>query len=157
MSNSPVTYHFTSTLPLEQRESLEQLFFFNPKQADYLAEINEAVLQFGSPFIEQTQNGIRLSLPKFPEAQCLFVAYQESTSLLGTAIYTLNDDQELEILHMATASNIFYDNPSSEITYALFLEVLRIARRIKGVNRVRLPYGRGRVILKEISKPKYNL
>jgi hypothetical protein len=66
MSNSPITYHFTSTLPLEQRESLEQLFFFNPKQADYLAEINEAVLQLGSPFIQQTQNGIRLSLPKFP-------------------------------------------------------------------------------------------
>ena len=87
---------FISFLPPDQRKELETLFFFNPEQSRFSEEIEQAVSLFGDPIIQENSQGITITLPKFPEAQCLFAQSKVKRHLLAAVIYFRSEPDELE-------------------------------------------------------------
>jgi hypothetical protein len=133
---------YSSFLENSLFSELESIFFFNPRQKTYLPEIQETVLLFGEPKINKASNGLSVVLSKVPDAQCLF-ATESDKKLLAVAIFTRNENEELEILHIAICPN--WQNPiaNGDGLEKIITQLYLIAKRIRGVNKLRLPYGRG--------------
>lgn len=132
-------------LPEDARPALQEVFYFNPRQAHYHHEIVETVKQFGDPQIVSGAQGVTLVLPKVPEAQCLFALHASSAALCGVVIFMRHGVEEMEILHLATCAAWQDADDVSTTTARLLGKILDISRSIRGVNTVRLPYGRGRL------------
>lgn len=122
---------------------LEGVFFFNPRQSIYREEIVLAVELFGEPRMENSAGGLVIVLPKVPHAQCLFATDLEGNNLGGVVIFTREEAEELEILHIAVC-RAWQDAPNPQAGLgSLISEMARLSKRIRGVKRLRLPYGRG--------------
>jgi hypothetical protein len=134
---------YSSFLNPSLKGELEKLFFFNDRQGVYMQEILETVRLFGEPKIEQCHDGIWIHLPKVPHAQCLFGVDSKKNSLFGVAIYTREDLEELELLHLATCSSWQGTDWPEACLGHLLSQLVKVAKRVRGVERIRLPYGRG--------------
>lgn len=125
------------------KPALQDLFFFNPRQGLYHDEIIAAVSQFGEPQIFESEKGITLALPKLPEAQCIFAVDQSSSSLGAAVLFTRHGHAELEILHLAMSESWQASGDVGATTMAVIAKMKEIARSIRGIDALRLPYGRG--------------
>ncbi len=134
---------FTSFLNPLLKSQLEEMFFFNPRQADYREEIAHAVELFGDPKIKESLNGLTVFLPKVTHAQCLFAVDCEGSKLGCVVIFTREEAEELEILHIAICRDWQVSSTLEAGLGSLISEMTRIAKRICGVKKLRLPYGRG--------------
>ena len=76
-----------SFLNTKLKNQLEEMFFFNPRQADYREEIVHAVELFGDPKIKESSNGLTILLPKVSHAECLFSVDLEGSKLAGIVIF----------------------------------------------------------------------
>lgn len=139
--------HWRSWLPETVKPSLQDLFYFNPRQRCYHQEIIASVEQFGDPEIFHATEGITLVLPKLPEAHCLFACDGVSGALCGVAIYVRHGLEEMEILHLAISREWQADGNVAGTTALLVGKIVEIARAIKGIERVLMPYGRGSIKL----------
>ena len=130
-------------LPESAKPSLQEVFYFNPRQAIYREEIVACVEQFGDPVIFHGPEGITLVLPKLPEAQCLFACNAASGALCGVILYVRHDLKEMEILHLATSREWQSCRDISATTARLVAKIVGISRAIRGIEKVLMPYGRG--------------
>ena len=132
-------------LPEAAKSSLQEVFYFNPRQGRYYQEIVASVEQFGDPEIFHATEGITLVLPKLPEAHCLFACDGLSGVLCGVVIYVRHGLEEMEILHLATSREWQADGDVAATSALLVVKIVEIARAIKGIERVLMPYGRGSI------------
>jgi hypothetical protein len=133
---------------------LEKLFFFNERQGYYIEEILETMRLFGDPKMVQGNDGLWIHLPKVPHAQCLFGVDSKKNSLVGVAIYTREELDELEILHLATCS-AWQGTDHLEVRLGhLLSQIINIGKKVRGIEKIRLPYGRGVIRVMVIEFPK---
>lgn len=132
---------FMSSLPAERRQTLERLFFFNPRQAALAERIREVVAQMGVPYIHHEGGRIWLAVPS-GSMQCL-LACERNSQPVGVALFCRPMPDCLRICHLAVDpkwGECRDGEPS--LTVTLVERVGRIGRSIQGVTRVQLPYRR---------------
>lgn len=139
-------------LPETAKPSLQKVFYFNPRQGCYYEEIVASVEQFGDPEICHATEEFTLVLPKLPEAHCLFACDELSGVLCGVVIYVRHVREEMEILHLATSQEWQADGNVAVTSALLVGKIVEIARAIKGIERVLMPYGRGSIKLSHCRK-----
>jgi len=138
-------FEFASSVDAGLWKDVEALFYFHPKQQAMIDSIKACVEQFGAPEILQRGDRIRVGIRK-NDAQCLFACHRERRPgvPVGVVVYLRTSTELLRILHLAVHPNYEQDGPHAGLGLALQLvnEVRSLARRIGGVRRVQLPYGR---------------
>ncbi len=140
---------FRSQVSCKQRGALERLVFFNSCQARVAAGIADAVEMYGAPeIVPEAPDRLRLSIAGMQDAQCLFAVEQETGKPAGVAIYIRPDLEHITVLHLSIAAEyasggLFADE---QLLLRLLREVRRSTRRVKGVRRLELYYGRSKVL-----------
>lgn len=140
--------HFTSLLSVGYREELERLLFFNPGQRRVEAGILRAIVRCGPPEIIVRGLHLRVALSKCPDAQNLHALAPgpERPCLAGSVVYLRERPENLMVAHIAVAPQ-FAMRPAGggpAVAMLLLAEVFRLARRVKGIDSVELPYGHAR-------------
>ncbi|KAB2908686.1 MAG: hypothetical protein LC102_02920 [Ignavibacteriales bacterium] len=139
-----MSYHavvFKSKLPLNLRDELERIFFFNQRQGVHSEKIQEAIDTKGFISIVEKREHLLLQSDKLP-LECLFALDADSpdASLLGVICYNL-EDKKCKILHIAVdpecAASGEYE--SELLTFRLVEKVRKLAVD-KKMESVELPY-----------------
>lgn len=141
--------------PREQhRRALERMLFFHPEQGRFRRSLVDSVARLGTPRIVVERGCLRIELPGLPAAQSLYAVSPGPLRerLLGAVVFTRTCDEELEILHIVVRGDctLAGTGGSDSVAFSLMDQLCRIARRINGVRRVRLAYGRGRVMVRSL-------
>jgi hypothetical protein len=148
-----MNYQITSRLHSSHRDELEKMFYFHPQQSRFSDQILASVEQFGSPQISVSPDGLKFRLPKLPDSQTLYVVTEGTNAelLVGAMVFHRPDARTLEILHIAVHSDLTYstNEGNSPIVMLLVKEICRIGRRVKGIESIRLMYGRGQIQLRD--------
>lgn len=135
---------FTSELPAEHREQLENLFFFNDNQARYRNVIIASIDRFGEPRLREVAGRLRLRTSELGELQALFALMVEGSrsQLVGVVAYTRTDSKTITLLHMAVDGDFSGTGPGAGHMVGLKLvqQVARVAKSVKGVEKVDLLY-----------------
>jgi hypothetical protein len=138
---------FRSHVSRKQRVALEGLVFFNSCQGRVAACIADAVAMFGAPeIVPEDPDRLRLCISGMPDAQCVFAVNKDSGKPVGVAIYIRPDLEHVTVLHLSIAAEyasggLFSD---AHLLLRLLREVKRSTRRVQGVRRLELYYGRSR-------------
>ena len=140
------SFAFNSSVSPEMREVVEALFFFNPRQQRVREGILLSVERYGRP--EILEQGGRLWIGVSSGAtQCLFACDQTRSPArpAGVVLYVRPVPETLSITHLAIDPDYTTGGRrGGEGLGLLLIEQLRhIARRIKGIHRVELPYRKG--------------
>lgn len=137
---------FSSSVPVQMRGAVEELFFFNKRQAIALMGIRQSIQRFGTPEIVEEEGRLRIAVGGWG-MQCLFA---QSASLLpnrlvGVVLFLRMEPEVITVTHLAVdpVYTLHSGGSGEGIGTVLIEEVREIARRIKGVQRVELPYRRG--------------
>src|SRR5689334_10348960 len=130
---------FLSSVPVEMRQQVEDLFFFNLHQRKFSRQIQETVAKTGAPRLHDLAGRITITLPS-EHAQCLF-ACDEAETPIACALYSRPASDLIWVSYVATDPECaFLDLPRAGITAVLMEKILEIARSIRGVTRVQLPF-----------------
>jgi hypothetical protein len=135
--------NFSSILPVDRRDELEAMMFFNPQQGDHESSINASILSYGFPKIIQEEDYLRIGI-EGKEVQTLyaFVLRGKLEELAGVIVYTRISPDTLVLLHMAVKPEYSYaDGYKNELVLVRMLAQIRsIAKRIKGVKNLSIAY-----------------
>lgn len=132
-----------SHVPPACRPAVEALFFFNPRQAPLAQAIRSAIERAGMPEIREADGRVWLATPR-AQSQCLFaldsrLAHQPPA---GVVLYCRPSLDLIWIIHLAVAAN--YGNSERDLDSGLGAHLIStvagIARSIRGVERIQLPY-----------------
>jgi hypothetical protein len=137
-------YVFTTTLGLECREQLEDILYFNARQSAVLPGLEAALARYGAPRIFAEKDTLRVALDRSDAASALFAldASVNPPRLAAVAVFLRPDPATLTIAHLAVGE-ADGPGPSDEENSCGFLLVRAVAdmaRRLRGVQRVELPY-----------------
>jgi len=133
---------FTASLPADQRDAVEALFFFNPRQRCLIEHIRLAVKETGAPQIFERNARVWVGVPS-GSLQCLFAVKRELSGHepVGLALYGRSDPEVLTIWHLAVHPRFGAGKNGSVGLGVLLVEKVReIGHRINGVRRLQLPY-----------------
>jgi hypothetical protein len=135
--------NFSSILPVDRRDELEAMMFFNPQQGDHESSINASILSYGFPKIIQEGDYLRIGI-EGKEVQTLyaFVHRGKLEELAGVIVYTRISPDTLVLLHMAVKPEYSYaDGYKNELVLVRMLAQIRsIAKRIQGVKNLSIAY-----------------
>ena len=138
---------FQSELPSLMRSQLEAVFFFNPNQSTWAAQISEVVGKYGVPEIWEAGGRITLNLRGNAQTQTLFIVNPRCPNLLeGIIIYSRVDFSEILVLHLALAgprlARVAGDpETGSGLDFlGLVTAFTKLAKSIAGVERLRFAY-----------------
>jgi hypothetical protein len=138
-----VRFVFSATVPASMREVVEILFFFNPRQPLLRSPIAETVRRTGIPEIFERDGRVWIDVPE-RAMQCLFVSAlsQEACHPVGVALFERPTFDVLTISHLAVNPDYASqgNNRSAGLGVLLIRKIGEIARSIKGVTRVQMPY-----------------
>ncbi len=130
---------FLSSVPCEMRPQVEDLFFFNERQRLFSRQIQEAVAKTGAPHLHEQNGRIAITLQS-EHAQCLF-ACDESEIPVACGLYSRPDVDLIWISYIATDPQVaLLDLPRAGLAALLIDKILEIARSIRGVSRIQLPF-----------------
>lgn len=137
---------FAATLPLEMRPKVEVLFFFNPRQPLLQEGIHSAIVQAGMPTIAEYDDRVWINVPS-GKTQCLFACDKriEPFRPVGVILYSRPLVDTIWVTHVAIDPDYAYGGENAPLGVATRLidRVMAIARSIRGVTRVQLPYAEG--------------
>jgi len=140
---------FSSRVPTECREDLENLLFFNPRQHKVREGIINSLQHFGHPRLEQTESGLSIKVGKL-EAQTLFAFDRErpNPAPVGVVVFIRTSPEEIAIMHVAVDDNYGLQGAAAGVGLGVTLveKVKEIAARIVGVKRIIFFYRREVVI-----------
>ena len=146
-----VDFVFRSRLSPAYHRALEELVFFNPRQRDAEAAITEAVDLYGAPAIVEDETGLRVTVGKRDDAQCLFALAPTGApaagglELAGIVMYLRISSEEIVVLHIGVADAHCRSRRSGlAVVSALVRTVRAAARRLRGVERLTMLYLQGR-------------
>jgi hypothetical protein len=133
---------FSSTLPVSQRDALERLLFFNPRQGLWRQAIATALERYGVPQIVAGSSTIRVAIGGNEDVQSLFALSQQSqqATLLGMVMFLRTSPADLIVIHIAVAGYLSRRGRAVPVALALIRTVHAAANRLKGIKRVGLLY-----------------
>jgi hypothetical protein len=134
---------FCATVSAKMRGVVEALFFFNPRQALLHTAISATVERTGIPKILELDCRLWIDVPS-RDMQCLFAcdSYLKTCKPVGVVLYERPKVEILSISHLAVNPEYAFRGGHLGAGLGLLLieRVKEIARRIKGVTHVQLPY-----------------
>ena len=129
------------------RDQVEAVFFFNPRQSRWAAEIRRVVELYGVPEIKSVGDEVTLALRARETTQTLFaVSPPRSDVLEGVIIYGRFQYPEILMLHMALAeprpaSALAAQAAGGGLNFLGLLEAFsKLVKTVAGVERLRLAY-----------------
>lgn len=137
-------FSFCAKLPAASRQDLEDLLFFNSHQSRYRARIVEVIQRFGTPQVVEEGGQLALRLPGHPTGtQCLFALWEGE--LVGALVYSRERPEQIVLLHIAVDDDYVQGGRETQrgTTLCLMEQLRQIAARIRGVETIRILYGRG--------------
>lgn len=137
---------YTSLLNQDYSEDLERLMFFNPGQHTMHDAIVDSVDKFGLPSVSAIDGHLRISVEKFNDVQSIFAL--EDDRLVGILVYYRFTIECLTVIHIAVEEEYSsHGKRSHRMLILRMLDLLRKnARRICGVNTIRIMYGAKRAL-----------
>jgi hypothetical protein len=140
---------FSSRVPTECREELEDLLFFNPRQHRVRQGILHSLEQFGHPRLEETAAGLSVRVGN-QEAQTLFAFDRErkDPAPVGVVVFVRTSPAEIAIMHVAVDEDYALKGRKAGVGLGVMLveKVKEIAARIVGIQRIVFFYRREVVI-----------
>ena len=133
---------FSSTVSSRWREDVEALFFFNSQQSWLQTAISFTIARTGIPRLIECNRRLWIDVPE-RSLQCLFACDRLSMPrVVGVVLFERSIFDILVILHLAVdPAYTSRSYPSDEsLGWVIVRKVIRIARSIKGITRVQLPY-----------------
>lgn len=139
-------------VPFPLKQAFENLLYFHPEQSRLRKTIEDSVNAYGIPRIIETAGGWGIEIGRLGQAQMVCALYRPETPktiLAGVVIYFRSDDSSMDIAHWVVDPRFSSRGPRAacDVSGKLLEAVRHAARRIKGVERVRLNYQRGRMII----------
>jgi hypothetical protein len=131
---------FSATVPAGMRGAVETLFFFNPRQPLLHRAISSTIERTGIPKIMERDGRVWIDVPSHA-MQCLF-ACDSALTPVGVVLYQRPSAEVLSVSHLAVDPAYAFGGDCGGAGLGLLLieRVKEIARRIKGVVRVQIPY-----------------
>lgn len=135
---------FVSTVAPQMRQALEDLFFFHPRQAELHEAITGVLKQTGVPRVELDALGqLTIGVPS-GLLQCLFACevFPRCGRPVGIVLYGRPEPDLLAICHLTVEPAYAYGGVHASFGLASLLvcRIEEIGRRIKGIDRIQLPY-----------------
>jgi hypothetical protein len=134
------TVQILATLDADWKEQVEDLLYFNPKQAALKDRILESIQLYGVPRIEATGGNVRITLDGRVEPGSLFalVKHDEAESVLAGLILYLRRETGLICLYMSVSGDYTARGPHACHGVALRLldAVQHVGLRIRGVDHI---------------------
>jgi hypothetical protein len=137
---------FASHVSIAHRSALEMLVYFNAAQDRVAQGIVDAVERFGAPEIACDGDRLRIRMAGLADAQSLFALDAETGRPVGVAVYARPDLQNMLIVHVGVAAEFAVGGKRAheQLLLKMLRELHRCSRRIKGVERIELPYAAAR-------------
>ena len=130
---------FSGTVPNDMREAVEALFFFNPGQPLLRSAISATVQRTGVPRIVELDGRVWIDVPSH-SMQCLF-ACDGTSKPVGVVLYDRPSPDVLSVSHLAVdPAYASRGGQGGGLGLLLIERVREIARRIKGITRIQVPY-----------------
>jgi hypothetical protein len=133
---------FSSTVSSKWRTIVEALFFFNSRQSSLHAAISSTIARTGIPRLIERDRRLWIDVPE-RSLQCLFACDRLSKSrVVGVVLFERPVFDTLVVLHLAVdpaCTSRSSDNETG-LGWTMVCKVAQIARSIKGITRVQLPY-----------------
>jgi hypothetical protein len=130
---------FSSRVPENCREELEDLLFFNPRQHRVRQGIINSLARFGHPRVEITGNGLSVRVGDV-EAQTLFAFDRErlDSAPVGVVVFLRTSSEEIAIMHVAVNQDYALQGQRAGVGLGVTLveKVQEIASRIVGIQRI---------------------
>ena len=129
---------FTSRAPRRCKPALENLLFFNPRQALVRDGIVHSLAEFGHPRLAETNDGLSVSVGNH-EAQTLFAFdLDREADPVGVVVFLRTSPAEIAIMHVAVNPDYALQGKraGAGLGVALIEKVKEIASRIVGVERI---------------------
>ena len=125
----------------EHKGQLEKLLFFNRFQKRYLKEIDISIKRFGLPHIIQSKKGLYVEIENLQDTQTLFVLDEKDENLIGVMIFFRENVSTVTLLHIALNEEFITSNNDNEtIAIKLISELVKIVKKIKGVENLKILY-----------------
>lgn len=137
---------FKSHVCVGQRTALEALVFFNSCQERVADCIADAVATFGAPEIVADRDRLRIRIGDLNDVQSLFAIEKATGRPVGVAVYARPDMEHITVMHLGISAEYASGGPRADeqLLLRLLREVRRSTRRVKGVRRLELYYGKDR-------------
>jgi hypothetical protein len=130
----------TSKLPVDQRNALEQLLFFNVNQHRVRVGIQQSIETYGVPEIYEQDGGLRVRVGDIAGVQTLF-AISDLGRLLGVAVFVRSALERFAVLHLGVEPHLSATpDTNTRVLLKLMHEIRSAARRTRGVDRIELVY-----------------
>ena len=138
---------FSSVLGAEYHEELEKLMFFNPGQEKALPGIYDSINEYGLPSIVEEGERLRINVEGLGAAQTLFALDQqgEKNLLVGVMVFCRISIETIVLLHIAVLEEYSWAGKFADemVVLRLMSKLREIAKRLKGVQNIRLQYASG--------------
>jgi hypothetical protein len=136
---------FTSSLRPDYEQALERLIFFNPGQRRAFDGVLDSIETFGAPRLQVEGGRLRVKLEKLEDVQALFAL--DGKRLVGVTVYSRVKPERLAVIHLAVDEAYSFAGQfgRSPVAIRMVRQVREGARRIKGVETVRVLYGGRRI------------
>ena len=138
---------FRSCLPASDQDALERLVFFNPNQLHSQTDVQRALDMYGTPAIVSSGGELHVTLSRCDDVQCLFALIERAgrrPELAGMLIYRRTGIEDILIVHIAVADAYGRNREGLSVVIRLLRAVRAAARRLRGVQRLRVLYRDGR-------------
>ncbi len=130
----------TSKLPVEHRNALEQLLFFNVNQHRVRNGIQQSIDTYGVPEIYEQDGGLRVRVGDIADVQTLF-AVSDSGKPIGVAVFVRSAHERFAVLHLGVEPGQgAAPDGNTRVLLKLMHEIRSTARRTRGVERIELVY-----------------
>ena len=138
-------FYCSSSASLDQRETLEQIFFFNKNQSKYYFYIKNLIELYGKPEIVEENKRLYLKLEK-TDCQNLFTTV--NNNLVGLVIYCRDSLDNIDLIHIAvdekySSIGIYADK---SLVIQMINKLRMIALKIKDIKTITVKYNQERII-----------
>ena len=138
-------FYCSSSASLDQRETLEQIFFFNKNQSKYYFNIKNLIELYGKPEIVEENKRLYLKLEK-TDCQNLFTTV--NNNLVGLVIYCRDSLDNIDLIHIAVDEK--YSSIGIYADKSLVIQMINklriIALKIKDIKTITVKYNQERII-----------
>ena len=139
-----VAFAFSSSLSVELREEAERILFFNLQQEKMKDGIRAVSETYGLPKLVAEGDRLRMTVGSDVSVQTLFVSVRgrDGDAPVGAIVFT-REENALVALYMAVREDFSAvgRRASDKLMIKMLKELEGIARRVKGVNELRLYLG----------------
>lgn len=138
------TMTISSQLGINHLDELQQLLYFNQQQSSMLDGIVRSIDQYGRPTVYSEDELLRIEVGELSGVQALYALDRSNPAsrLVGVMVYARPSLERLVLLHIGVSEDYsaFGENADAKLVVKLVLRLRKIARSIKGVTSVEIPY-----------------